>query len=191
MGHGGFDEQNGGALLFADRTGGSVPVTAEDLGVLMRDHTSMRLAVLNACEGARSDPADPFAGVADTLVRRGIPAVIAMQFEFSDDAAIEFAPALYRALAAGRPVDAAVGEARKAVYTVARLNGRHRSYIYAPPTLNYSTSPRTHRYRHQPVITRTHRYRHQPVITRTHRYRHQPVINSQTPRITLKSPQLM
>jgi CHAT domain len=121
MGHGGFDEQNGGALLFADRTGGSVPVTAEDLGVLLRDHTSMRLAVLNACEGARSDPADPFAGVADTLVRRGIPAVIAMQFEFSDDAAIEFAPALYRALAAGQPVDAAVGEARKAVYTVSPL----------------------------------------------------------------------
>ena len=121
MGHGGFDEQNGGVLLFADRTGHSVPVTAGDLGVLLRDHTSMRLAVLNACEGARSDPADPFAGVADTLVRRGIPAVVAMQYEFSDDAAIEFAPALYGALAAGLPVDAAVGEARKAVYTVSPL----------------------------------------------------------------------
>jgi hypothetical protein len=121
MGHGGFDEQSGGVLLFADRTGHSVPVTAGDLGVLLRDHTSMRLAVLNACEGARSDPADPFAGVADTLVRRGIPAVVAMQYEFSDDAAIEFAPALYGALAAGLPIDAAVGEARKAVYTVSPL----------------------------------------------------------------------
>jgi CHAT domain/Tetratricopeptide repeat len=121
MGHGGFDEQNGGVLLFTDQTGHSVPVTAGDLGVLLRDHTSMRLAVLNACEGARTDPADPFAGVADTLVRRGIPAVVAMQFEFSDDAAIEFAPALYGALAAGLPVDAAVGEARKAVYTVSPL----------------------------------------------------------------------
>jgi tetratricopeptide (TPR) repeat protein len=121
MGHGGFDEQNGGVLLFTDRTGHSAPVTAGDLGVLLHDHTSMRLAVLNACEGARTDPADPFAGVAETLVRRGIPAVVAMQFEFSDDAAIEFAPALYGALAAGLPVDAAVGEARKAVYTVSPL----------------------------------------------------------------------
>jgi tetratricopeptide (TPR) repeat protein len=121
MGHGGFDEQNGGVLLLADRTGHSVPVTAGDLGVLLHDHTNMRLAVLNACEGARTDPTDPFAGVADTLVRRGIPAVVAMQFEFSDDAAIEFAPALYGALAAGLPVDAAVGEARKAVYTVSPL----------------------------------------------------------------------
>ena len=121
MGHGGFDEQTGGVLLFTDQRGHSVPVTGGDLGVLLRDHTSMRLAVLNACEGARTDPADPFAGVADTLVRRGIPAVVAMQFEFSDDAAVEFAPALYGALAAGLPVDAAVGEARKAVYTVSPL----------------------------------------------------------------------
>ncbi len=121
MGHGGFDEHNGGVLLFTDRAGYSVPVTAGDLGVLLHDHTAMRLAVLNACEGARTDPGDPFAGVAETLVRRGIPAVVAMQFEFSDDAAIEFAPALYGALAEGLTIDAAVGEARKAVYTVSPL----------------------------------------------------------------------
>jgi tetratricopeptide (TPR) repeat protein len=121
MGHGGFDADNGGMLLFTDRSGRGVPVTGSDLGVMLRDHTSLRVAVLNACEAARTDPADPFAGVADTLVRRGIPAVIAMQFEVSDKAAIEFAPALYGALAAGRPVDAAVAEARKAMYTVSPL----------------------------------------------------------------------
>ena len=59
--------------------------------------------------------------MADTLVRRGIPAVVAMQFEVSDNAAVEFAPALYGALAAGRPIDAAVTEARKAMYTVSPL----------------------------------------------------------------------
>ena len=121
MGHGGFDAERGGVLMFTDRAGRGLPVTAGDLGVLLHDHTSMRLAVLNACEAGRTDPADPFAGVADTLVRRGIPAVIAMQFEVSDVAAIEFAPALYGALTAGRPVDAAVAEARKAVYTVSSL----------------------------------------------------------------------
>ncbi len=121
MGHGGFDQQRGGVLMFTDRAGRGRPVTAGDLGVLLHDHTSMRLAVLNACQAGRTDPADPFAGVADTLVRRGIPAVIAMQFEVSDDAAIEFAPALYGAVAAGRPVDAAVAEARKAMYTISPL----------------------------------------------------------------------
>lgn len=118
MGHGGFDQRNGGILLFTDRDGRGVPVTAADLGVLLHDHSTMRMVVLNACEGARVDPADPFAGVADTLVHREIPAVVSMQFEFSDIAAIEFAPALYGALAMGLPVDSALAEARKAVYII-------------------------------------------------------------------------
>lgn len=118
MGHGSFSDETGGLLHFTGPDGRAVAVTASDLGVLLRDHTSMRMAVLNACEGARTDPGDPFAGVAETLVRRGVPAVVAMQFELTDRAAVEFAPALYGALAAGLPVDAAVTEARKAVYTV-------------------------------------------------------------------------
>ena len=117
MGHGKFSDQDGGVLLFADEAGRGTPVSGEKLGVILGDHPSLRLAVLNACEAGRTDPVDPFGGIADTLVRRGIPAVIAMQFEISDAAAIEFAPALYGALAAGRPVDAAVAEARKAIYT--------------------------------------------------------------------------
>jgi tetratricopeptide (TPR) repeat protein len=121
MGHGGFGEQDGGVLLFTDEAGRSAPVTAENLGVMLRDHASLRLALLNACEGGRSDPADPFAGIADTLVRRGVPAVIAMQFEISDDAAIAFAPAIYEALATGRPIDQATAEARKAIYSVSPL----------------------------------------------------------------------
>jgi hypothetical protein len=121
MGHGGFDHHSGGALLFTDSLGRGVPVSAADLGVMIHDHASMRLAVLNTCEGGRSDPHDPYAGVADTLVRRGIPAVVAMQFEITDRAAGEFAPALYGAIAMGKPVDVAVSEARKAIYAVSPL----------------------------------------------------------------------
>ena len=121
MGHGRFDRLRGGVLLFTGQDGRSVPVTGGDLGVMLADHASLRLAVLNACEAGRTDPEDPFAGVAETLVRRGIPAVVAMQFEVSDEAAVELAPALYGALAAGLPVDAAVTEARKAMYTVSPL----------------------------------------------------------------------
>jgi tetratricopeptide (TPR) repeat protein len=121
MGHGGFTGSGGGVLLFTGQDGRGVRVTGEQLSVMLKDHTSLRLAVLNACEAGRTDPADPFGGIADTLVRRGIPAVIAMQFEVSDTAAVEFAPALYGALAAGRAVDAAVSEARKAMYAVSPL----------------------------------------------------------------------
>ena len=46
-----------------------------------------------------------------------IPAVIAMQFEISDEVAIVIAHEFYTALAAGYPVDAALAEPRKAAFT--------------------------------------------------------------------------
>ena len=62
-------------------------VGSQYLGMLLHDHESLRVAVLNACEGARTSKQDPFAGSAQTLVQQGIPAVIAMQFEIADDVA--------------------------------------------------------------------------------------------------------
>ena len=102
--------------MLEDEGGSSQAVSGEDLGTILHDHHSLRLVVLNSCEGARSSAANPFAGVAQGLVRQGIPAVVAMQFEISDDAAIEFSSSLYEALADGYPIDAAVGEARKAMF---------------------------------------------------------------------------
>jgi hypothetical protein len=77
--------------------------------------------VLNACEGARTSRTDPFAGAAQSLVQQGLAAVIAMQFEISDEAAITFSHEFYGALADGYPVDAALVEARKAIF--AQENG--------------------------------------------------------------------
>ena len=82
---------------------------------MLADHRSLRLVLLNACEGARGSERDIFSSTASILVRRGLPAVLAMQYEITDQAAIEFARAFYEALADGLPVDAAVAEARKAV----------------------------------------------------------------------------
>lgn len=76
----------------------------------------MRLVILNACEGARTSSEDPYAGVAQTLVRQGIPAVLAMQFEIFEDAALTFAHEFYSALVDNYPVDAALSEARKAIF---------------------------------------------------------------------------
>lgn len=121
LGHGGFSKQDGGVLLFTDEQGRAAPVTGERLGVILREHPSVRLVVLGACDTGRSDHVDPFAGVAANLLRRGIPAVLAMQFALGEQAASAFAPALYAALAAGRPVDVAVAEAREAIYTVSQI----------------------------------------------------------------------
>jgi formylglycine-generating enzyme required for sulfatase activity len=116
IGHGGFDpHQDEGLIVVANEQGQAYHLTATQLGRLLADHRSLRLVLLNACEGARGSTRDIFSSTASILVRRGIPAVLAMQYEITDQAAIEFARAFYEALADEMPVDASVAEARKAV----------------------------------------------------------------------------
>ncbi|HET9496686.1 MAG TPA: tetratricopeptide repeat protein [Chloroflexia bacterium] len=124
IGHGAFDRKaEDGLLLFEDDEGRGRPVSGQDLALLLHDHSPLRLAVLNACEGALSAADDPFAGVAQSLVQGGLPAVVAMQFEITDRAAIVFAHEFYRALSDGYPVDAAITEARKVLLTESRGAG--------------------------------------------------------------------
>ncbi|MCS7178850.1 MAG: CHAT domain-containing protein [Anaerolineae bacterium] len=116
IGHGRFDRQRDeGIIALSNEKGETYPLGATELARLLADHFSMRLVLLNACEGARGSERDIFSSTAAILVRRGIPAVLAMQFEITDQAAVEFARAFYEALADGLPVDAAIAEARKAV----------------------------------------------------------------------------
>jgi hypothetical protein len=116
IGHGGFDAAGrAGLLLLEDEADRPVTTTAEELETALHDHRTLGLAVLNSCEGARAGTSDPFAGTAQHLVRRGLPAVVAMQFTISDRAAISFARGFYSALGAGYPVDAAVAEGRKEI----------------------------------------------------------------------------
>jgi hypothetical protein len=119
IGHGGFDQQaQDGLLMMEGEAKRGRAVSGQELGTLLHDERTLRLAVLNACEGGRASASDPFAGVAQSLVQQRIPAVIAMQFEISDEAAIAFSRGFYGALADGYPVDAALAEARKAIYAL-------------------------------------------------------------------------
>ncbi len=85
------------------------------LGAILLDR-NLRLVVLNACEGARHGETDAFGGVAQTLLQQSIPAVVAMQLAIPDRAAVTFAERFYAALAEGEPVDAAISEARLAMF---------------------------------------------------------------------------
>ena len=117
IGHGQFDESAGeGVLVLEDGRGRAKSVTGMTLGHILQDERTLQLAVLNACEGARTSTKDPFAGVAASLVKSEIPSVVAMQFEITDSAAIVFAEGFYSALARGSPVDAALSSARKAIW---------------------------------------------------------------------------
>ncbi|MGV1028496.1 MAG: CHAT domain-containing protein [Dermatophilaceae bacterium] len=116
IGHGAFDAQaDDGVLAFEGAEGRGQLVSGSDLGTLLHDHRTLRLVLLNSCEGARAGRTDPYSGTAQSLVRQGIPAVVAMQFEITDEAAITLAQSLYEAVADGYPLDAAMSEARKAV----------------------------------------------------------------------------
>lgn len=118
LGHGAFDADAGDSvLLLTGPDGRGEAVSGETFATLVRDQRSLRLAVLNACEGALGGERDPYSGVAQRLLRGGVPAVIAMRSAISDKAAIALARSFYGALAAGAAVDEAMAEARKTLYS--------------------------------------------------------------------------
>jgi hypothetical protein len=117
IGHGAYDARTESGILVLENSDGQPhEVTGEELGSLLQDERSMRLVVLNSCEGARASHVDPFSGAASSLVECGIPAVVGMQFEITDEAAITFAGRLYSALVQGFPIDAALAQSRKAIF---------------------------------------------------------------------------
>ena len=115
VGHSGFDEAaDEGYISFCEEDGRENRLSAQQLGRLLKDHKSLQLALLNSCQGAKLGQ-DSFSSTATTLVRQGIPAVIAMQYDISDEAAIEFANTFYELLAENAPVETAIAEARRAL----------------------------------------------------------------------------
>lgn len=117
IGHGHFDQQTEDATLIlenAEKLG--YQVSSQKLGAILSSHPSLRMVIFNACDLARASQRDLFAGAAQSLVRQGIPAVIAMQFEIIDETAITFAHELYRRVADKLPIDAALAHARMAIF---------------------------------------------------------------------------
>ncbi len=118
IGHGGFDRELDQGVLVLERDDNTAHrVTGARLGTLLHDARDLQLAVLNACEGARSSGRDAFSGVGQALVRQGLPAVVAMQTEISDRAALVFSHELYSYLTRGLGIETAICEVRKAMAT--------------------------------------------------------------------------
>lgn len=118
IGHGSFDlQRNEGSLVFENEAQQAVQVNSAQLATVLGDHQALRLVFLNACQGASGGSQEPFAGVAQKLVQQGVPALLAMQFAVSDRSAIALAHEFYLALSDGLPIESAVSEARKAIYS--------------------------------------------------------------------------
>lgn len=118
VGHSDYDPATGvGWLALEDRFGekSHESVTGEMLARELSEENTIRLVVLNSCHGARTSDQNPAGGIASSLVTRGIPAVVANQFEISNEAAAIFAEEFYTSITEGLRVDEAISEGRRAV----------------------------------------------------------------------------
>lgn len=116
IGHGGFMDEKGVIYLHSGKAeGGRVAVNSTALRDLVRNNPPW-LVVLNSCLSGAAATADPFAGVAQNLIRANVPFVVAMQAPISDDAAIRFSEDFYEALAGGDTVATAVTRGRNGIH---------------------------------------------------------------------------
>ncbi len=96
---------------------------AEDFADLFMNHPSMKLIVLNSCQGAQVSSIRPLAGVVPRLFGREIPAVVAMQYPILDEAALRFSNRFYRTLCKGYErglIDSAITSARNLMHVKGR-----------------------------------------------------------------------
>jgi CHAT domain-containing protein len=78
-----------------------------------------RLVVLNCCYGGSQAPLRSLSGLGPSLLRAGVPAVVAMQYEIPDAVAIRFAGTFYNELLTGANagrIDLALASARLSLY---------------------------------------------------------------------------
>lgn len=113
-GHGAFMDGRGYVAL--NKPDGTQDwVHSGALSRLAVNYGSIKLVVLNACSSGQVDETRAFQGLAPQMVRHGVPAVVAMQYPISDDAATTFSREFYKRLCLGEDagqVDVATTYAR-------------------------------------------------------------------------------
>lgn len=120
IGHGTVNPSDGmGELLFCDEEGNPDPISARELGLLFKDH-GIELLFLNACASAQVVEDRIGGAVAISLLRQGIPNVLAMQYPIPDKSATLLTETFYKALSQDKSFADALTAARKALYAKER-----------------------------------------------------------------------
>ena len=83
----------------------------------------VRMVVLSACDTGAGSFSDDFSVMAEALVRRGIPAVVANQVPVKDNTIAAFVGALYEQLLKSGDIDLAVGEGRVRLFAELSVAG--------------------------------------------------------------------
>jgi tetratricopeptide (TPR) repeat protein len=111
IGHGQANDR-AGLIMLETEDGKADPISAADFAELI-DEPAINLVVLNACQTAAATTL--FDGVAQSAIKRGVPAVIGMQVPIIDQTAVTFSREFYGAWAAGEPIESALAYARRLV----------------------------------------------------------------------------
>ncbi len=104
-----------GYLAFEGRNKRPHWVSAQQMSTLL-SRTDVRLAVLTACKSAVMAGQSVFSGMGPSLIKEGVPAVVAMQYSVTVEAAKSFTRSFYLALAQYAPLTQAMSQARAALF---------------------------------------------------------------------------
>jgi tetratricopeptide (TPR) repeat protein len=116
-GHSNLGASGGDLYLVSERTGLSEVLSGDDLAGLLMNN-GVRMAVLNSCRGVYASTAvgthEAASGnLADALLKRGIPAVLAMAERIPDEVALNLSRLFYRNLKQRSPIDLSLNRARQ------------------------------------------------------------------------------
>jgi tetratricopeptide (TPR) repeat protein len=114
IGHGGYYEKTGGVLLWEDERGDVLSISDVRLADILRPR-DVYAVILHACETGKSNARTDVRGVAGTLVKEGIPAVLAQQANITYESSQRASGAWYTALTAGQGLADSLFEVRQAL----------------------------------------------------------------------------
>jgi hypothetical protein len=130
-GHSNLAARGGELYLVSGRTGLTETLNGDDLAGLLANN-GILMAVFNSCRSASGDisaQAGTERNLAAALVKRGIPAVLAMAERIPDEVALTLTRLFYRNLNQGYPVDLSLSRARAGLISAF---GSHELYWALP-----------------------------------------------------------
>jgi len=122
-----------GYLEFEGENGVPAFVTGERLGRILSTK-GVQLVVLNACKSGFIGGGFASDSVAGGLIKQGIPAVLAFQFNIANDAAQKFMKRFYLQLANAIPIVEAVARAKECLISSDYIDAWYRPSLYLRST---------------------------------------------------------
>lgn len=113
-GHSNLGAAGGSLYLVSTKTGLTETLSGDDLAGLLVNN-GIRMAVFNSCRGVytATSQAGGEGNLAEALVKRGIPAVLAMAERIPDSVALTLSRLFYRNLKQAYPIDLSLNRARQ------------------------------------------------------------------------------